>query len=595
MYTSGTVGKNDGTINNGLDGTSDKPFIHGGVYALYGSSINFYDGILEGGVAAHYDRNIKAIADNANIFYTQSEVDGETFKQAYLIAEQDIAKIGTAADAPRYKSLDAAFSAAQAGDTIYLLRDAYTYKTIRINSDRDFTLDLDGHNIIAANHIDNYGHVVIKNSNQTIEYHEGDYFIVNHDSGNIELNGLNIKANRIADNEGGTISFVNSTLTNYTELYDSNIHLIYNNGGTLNLTGTNVTFTNPASVFYISSGGFNITNSTIRAANGIYVYQHTIDSTVKNSTVETLADYNATVIYVNGGTAKLSITDNSQMLGNIFTNGQKLLVKDTTFEEVSMRNETNINVANNCAAEFDNITVRHTQYGSYYDGGEKSTFRNSGTATIKNSNIEQLFSDRQGIMIWNQARVITNTGTLSIDGTAIKQNDYPSNEYSSIAVYNSGTFDMLNSTVTTARNLTSAYGFYNDGTATIDKSTVTVTGLNAYGVYANNGELTLGEAEPELLPDGTHNPRYGRSDANVSTSTPLISAIGTNKGVAATINAGKLNFYDGKLYQNNPNGPALQPDESPVALTKVEYLYQAETYEDIYNNYYFILEFMRNP
>ena len=596
IYSSdATIGENDGELHNGLDGTTDKPLIRGGTYGIYNSSFKFYDGVIEGGVAPHFDRNIKAIANNTNILYGQETIDGKSYETARLVTEQDVARIGDGADAVKYKSLDTAISQAQANDTIYLIRDAYTYSTLNIPAGKDITIDLNGNNLIAANHIDNSGNVVIKNSSDTnpvIEYHDSDVFIQNRANASLELNGLKIKANRIAANNGGTLSFVDSELSNYTT---TNEYFIRNYSGALNIANTSINFATGSNAIYADAGSYSITDSIIKANYGIYSYSLNTDSTISNSTIETLYG-SAYSVYAYGGDAKLTINNNSKILGNLYFNAAQLSIKDTEFEETSFNNETNINIDRNATAELDNVTVKHTQADAYNGGGEKSDIRNAGTTSIKNSYVEQLFT-AQNHQIYNQARVITNTGTLSIDNTTIKQNDYNSSEYSSIAIYSNGNLSITNSTITTARSLTSAYGIYNDGSGSthIDTSSITVTGKKAYGLYINSGELTLGEPEPEFLTDGTRNPKYGRSDANVSTSTPLISAIGTNPGVAVTMNGGTFNFYDGKLVQNNPNGPALQPDGSNIAISNVEYIYQPEVYEDIYGNYYFILEFMRNP
>ena len=155
-------------------------------------------------------------------------------------------------------------------------------------------------------------------------------------------------------------------------------------------------------------------------------------------------------------------------------------------------------------------------------------------------------------------------------------------------IYNTGIINYTNSTISLSHRDT--YGIYAEsGNVNIYSGTVQIGGSNnAFALWTKTGTITLGEAEP------TDSPNYGTANANVSTTSPNITAIGDNLGIGVTLENGSFNFYDGKITQNSTVGPAVQADHvTRATVTNVEYLYQPETYTDTSGHTYFILEFMR--
>jgi hypothetical protein len=126
-----------------------------------------------------------------------------------------------------------------------------------------------------------------------------------------------------------------------------------------------------------------------------------------------------------------------------------------------------------------------------------------------------------------------------------------------------------------------SYGIYASGTATISSGSIESNGYNAYGVYiTDGGEVTLGAAEPN------NSPNYGTENANVSTNSPSVKAIGSNSGIAVKNNSSRFNYYDGKLIGST--------EALPETPTKIEYLYEPLKQTDNETGYqYCILDYMR--
>jgi hypothetical protein len=184
---------------------------------------------------------------------------------------------------------------------------------------------------------------------------------------------------------------------------------------------------------------------------------------------------------------------------------------------------------------------------------------------------------------------------MTITNTAITQDDYASDEFQSVAIYNDTdtTLNLDGVTITTARMSTTAIALHNERGATIitNNASLTATGKNARGLEINSGSVTLGVEETDPNKRGTE---Y----ADISTTYPLVSAIGTNSGNSVVLESGAFNFYDGKLVQindvtgENENNPVVRPNGSQVPITNVELRYEPWKYADG-DNFYFTLRYMR--
>ena len=127
------------------------------------------------------------------------------------------------------------------------------------------------------------------------------------------------------------------------------------------------------------------------------------------------------------------------------------------------------------------------------------------------------------------------------------------------------------------------YGIYSNGAnsiVTIHGGTIEATDSTAsYGIYINNGTVTVGEKE------SSDSPNYGNEFANVSTEYPLIKGIGTT-GIGVKKVSGYFNYYDGKLVGST--------NAKPDATSEVEYNYEVSTYNEEETGYeYIILEYIK--
>ena len=120
------------------------------------------------------------------------------------------------------------------------------------------------------------------------------------------------------------------------------------------------------------------------------------------------------------------------------------------------------------------------------------------------------------------------------------------------------------------RNKGDARGIYNrSGSITLLSGDIDVNSVqNAYGIYIEDGEVTLGEAEP------TSSPNYGGEHANVSTTDPNIKAIGTEQGIGVYKATGRFIYYDGKI-----TGSTFAIPRNDIT-TLVEHLYEPTFHTD---------------
>jgi hypothetical protein len=580
------IGENDGTINNGLNGTPENPVIRGGTYGIHGSNVSFYDGLIEGDIAAHYDRNIKAIADHANIRYESRTIDSKSYNVAYLIPEEEIAIIN---ETTRYYSIEDAITAAQTGDTIRLLGDLYTYQPIIIPSDKDFTLNIDGNDIIAASQFRNSGKVTITNSNSTnpiIEYHENDALFTNSRDASLTLQGLNLKANNIAYNEGD-LTFDNTHTYTYS---NSSSNQVDSYAGTVNVkNGSIIESTTNGRAFYIYNSNIVTEDSTITGQQSIYLY-NAGNVVIDNSTLYGTADRWPKAIQAESATS-LTIRNQSKLYAPVAVNNTTLTIADSVISTVVPQCERTLEIGNNTTATLTNVNIVHTFNGSNYSYTNASAIYNDGNTTITGGSIRQSYNST----IYNESRVIHNHGAMTITNTAITQDDYASDEFQSVAIYNDTdtTLNLDGVTITTARMSTTAIALHNERGATIitNNASLTATGKNARGLEINSGSVTLGVEETDPNKRGTE---Y----ADISTTYPLVSAIGTNSGNSVVLESGAFNFYDGKLVQSNDvtgeneNNPVVRPNGSQVPITNVELRYEPWKYADG-DNFYFTLRYMR--
>lgn len=89
-YSTFTLGTNDSTID------TSTPIVRGGNYGTFNGHINFYDGKIMGGNYAYNDvRYIKYAPSNAIIYQTSETISGVTYDTRYLTIITEVAKIGS--------------------------------------------------------------------------------------------------------------------------------------------------------------------------------------------------------------------------------------------------------------------------------------------------------------------------------------------------------------------------------------------------------------------------------------------------------------------------------------------------------------------
>ena len=575
---------------------------------------------MKGGTAAYYDRNVKRIADNTYMHGRTETIDDIEYQVRYLANEEVLAKIGN----DEYPSIQAAANAAEDGDEIDLVADNYIFSTLTFPADKKITLDLNGFEIIDGNQIINKGDVTIYDSTgepHLLDYREANYFITNEANAKLRITGIDIRARfAIYNKKDGEVA-LNDLKIGKTSKSETAIE----NYGKLSLNYAEIYATYRA--IYSSGGSLNIANSTLDTTNaaGDKYTLYAVNSQLTMSDTTILADsadntYNAFAIYFDNSTGTISSTNvkedshghwrggGSYHTAYYQTNSTNITATDSTFDGYTR-------IANGTFSFADGV-LEKTTASSY----NRPLVYNSGNTTITNT---PLSLTQIGNSAGEQyASIIINTNTLTLDNTAITNKlDYDAYYHESRIIANSGTININNATISQEygaphynyTNNGTTYGIYNTGTVNYTDSTITIGRINAYGIYAEsgnvniksgtvfangatnsfglwvkNGTITLGEAEPE---DSIN---YGTANAVVSTESPLIQAYGATNGIGITLEAGNFNFYDGKIVQNSTIGPAVQADHaSKATITNVEYLYQPETHTDDEGHTYFILEFMR--
>ena len=603
-----TLGVNEPPLYNGVDEDGGgnvypaTPEIRGGVYGINNGNVYFYDGILKGGSLAYFDRNIKAIANNTYIHGSTETIDGKEYQVRYLANKEVLAKIGNT----EYYSLQAAADAANDGDEIDLVADNYIFERLNFPANKTISVDFNGFEVVTGNQVINNGNVTLfdsSNGAKLLRYAEANWFITNEANASLTINDIDIQSRfAIYNKANGTV-----TLKNLAIGKNSYSETAIENYGNLNLDNVEIHALNR--VILTTDGSFDIKSSNL------YIHPYNNNTTLyaieNNNSTGTMTDSTISVMtdlissnsgYMQYKYAYYQTGDNADLDANQTTfKGYTRIVKGNftltrgalTHPENRMHHNYTL-LYNSGATIIDNSSVLLEQDNTYsvYDYSWSSVITNAGTLTVKNNTTVKhvLVNDANRAI----SRIINNTGTLTIENARINQEymNVPSNIGTGMGdtygIYSTGTVNYTNSTIDLGHRNT--YGIYAEsGNVNVYSGTVKVGGSNnAFALWAKSGAITLGEAEP------TDSPNYGTANANVSTTSPNITAIGDNLGIGVTLENGSFNFYDGKITQNSTVGPAVQADHvTRATVTNVEYLYQPETYTDTSGHTYFILEFMR--
>jgi hypothetical protein len=550
-----TIGSNEGNI----DITS--PTIEGklyGIYNPYSGTVKFYDGILKGQTAAYY-KTIDEFATDA-IIYDDTETDeNEVVKQtAYLIKKTNI--IRNKETSEEYKDLSVAVNEASENDTLELIDDATIFEETTIPN-KTLTLDLAGYSMTINKKITNEANLTITDSSQD-------------NTSKILHNSKYINA--LENNNIITLSKVkiNKTSTKYTII----------NNKDLNVDNSNF-IGNPSYIQSKTNSNTTITNTTINPTintSGYSVRNEGGSLTLNNSTYMT-TQYYPNLVYSYEGS--LNINGGTYSSGGISNNSGIMNVDGGTYSKTAFYNNNSDNTKTS--------TIKNISTDSITSGYEINN--NYGTLEVSNSTISGWINNTDGTLTidnitqsatvsQNDNSVITNTGTLNIKDSSstitgfgiginnsgtLELNGYDlslsgSGYYSnSKGISNTGTIKYnkanINVEDTGGTYAGTTYGINNNnGTITILEGSINVIGTNSYGIYQTKGQVTLGEDE---------------SPANVSTTNPKVTAVGTTSGIGVKKLDGTFNYYDGII-----TGSLEAKPEAPTDIpTRYRVIFDTDT------------------
>ena len=556
-----TLGENDGTIS------VSSPIVEGKTYGIYNSSsnavVNFYDGILKGQTAAYY-KAIDNLATNA-IIYDDTEIDeNEVTKQiAYLILKTNI--INNKRTSEKYKELQEAITAASENDTLELINNAVIYEETTIPN-KKITLDLAGYDMTVNKKITNNGDLTItdSSSSDTGSIIHTQYINIIENNNILKLDDMTLE--KTATNQFSILNnkdlYVNNSRFNgasrFIESYDDT---------NLTITSTNMN----VKVLPISNkgGDFTISNSTITSEDSIlYSYQGSMTINGGNYTQGSISN-NDSILSIDGGyynkvPISNSVSDTS--INNTIKNITQ--ISDTNYTSISntngnleVKSSTLAGKINNTNGNLTIDTITHTASILY----DNKLINNTGILTLKDTSTT-LTGTGYGIY---------NEGTLTLNNYSLT--DTGNGNYNTYGIYNKGTANCNKANISiksTSTDYAKVYGIYQKtGNTTIKEGSFKAEGKTSYGVYQENGTVTVGTYFGGEI-----------ESSEVSTTTPLITAIGTTSGIGYYKAEGSFNYYDGKMVGST--------NAKPQAPTAIEPRYRV-IYDNDENNYeYCILEFV---
>ena len=382
----------------------------------------------------------------------------------------------------------------------------------------------------------------------------------------LNLNGFSLTSNKEITNNGSlTISGGNSNNSKIESMLST--YMITNNNGAT-LTINNLGLESPYVLKNNSGGTFNGNYVTIVAGN-------TAINNLGSMSIDNFDITGSTYGVYNSSSSDSSISNSTINPGNnpIYnSSGNLTIVNSTIINTLNSEQE----ITNNGTMTLDNSIAK---------GSDNKAIQNDGTMNIiNNSSIEVKNTDNNE----GTAYGIKNTNTLNINNSnvAVILNSSSIWKYNLYGLHNTGNVTLENSDVSiVSSGKYNHYGIYTEtGNAIIKSGNIDVEGLNSYGVYLKSGSVTLGV--PEVPGSAT----YGKENADVSITSPLIQSLGSTNavGIMNENNNGAIRYYDGKVVAINTT-LSDEPNE-------VEYLYEPKEFIDEETGYkYVILKWMREP
>jgi len=229
------------------------------------------------------------------------------------------------------------------------------------------------------------------------------------------------------------------------------------------------------------------------------------------------------------------------------------------------------------------------------------TFYNNSTnqSIVENATINQHYGSSTSRILHNEA------GNFTIkDSTA---ENYDTNNMYGVYL-KAGNVNITNTNInihdSNGGSSKTSYGFYiNSGSLTYDRGTMSLLNVyNAYGSYIKAGNFEFKDGTMNLSGNTTSYGVYvedangtytqgiydgrGTEDADVSSSSPNISAIGATTGIGVRKGGGTFNYYDGYITGST------SPRQSGDITSSTELNYQVVTKHNDETGYdYCILEY----
>ena len=541
-----TIGTNNDNVKK------NTPVIKGKTYGLYikEGTVKFFDGVLKGQVNGYYG-NFESIQSGYKISSNNETIDGVVYNTNYLISNNSFIK--NEIKNISYNNLQTAIDESDSNDSLIVTVSSDIYDEITIPTGKTITINFNGKILNFSKTIINKGILNLINDKENPEIINmvstlSSSLIRNY--GELYIKNLTLKANRsyTIDNYS-KLNIVNSAINGYTAIYNQKDSV---------LTGNNISLSATSNALY-NLGKFEIGDVSIYTTSyGIYNSTSSTNvSKISKLDVVTEKTYSEGGVYNNKGNIEI---DNLNINSGL-TNNSSLYINSG---EITYKT-TNKGILNVKDVKFN--YSEEVYYASIHNG-----IVNYGTLFLKNSKFKTVNQQNDKFI------GIINRGNATIEDTTFEMINDKFTKYS--FYQESGTSLLTNYNVTISGGNTN-YGVYvKSGDLTLKNGSINVyDSETAYGMYIVNGNVTIGEEEEKT------SSAYGTKDANVSITNPNIKAIGKKTGIGVKKANGYFNFYDGIITGST--------SAKPEVTSSVEYKYQVETYKDVDNNEYCILEYMK--
>jgi len=616
-------------------------------YAYSGGGAGWYGGQSgyhgPGGGGSSY-LSQRAIEDGAMYGYNVEEAFTENKSNiAYLIEQREL--LVNLETNERYLNLQDAIDEANNNEVLQYISNDYMANDVEIPQGKHVIIDMNGYNITTSKQIVNNGVLTIENTSDeydskitnntsttqivnnatlTFDNVKMDVYngIENGNNATLVVNDANISARNIGINNSGRLTTEGATI--YGANYD-----IYSNSDKTELI-SNTTLKDAKDAYYkYSDGDTTITDSTVRGTINNARSGQPLE--IKDSVLNCYIRNTGTTILTNNE-IKLTIGNDSNSL--IYNTG----IITLTGNDIEFKSTSNYsgNYANTTLENRGTTTSTNNDYSLIYDYDGQGTYlyryrtlyqvqnyglltstndeftttgaqymytiyNNSNNASvIDNATISQTHGSTESIVLYNYSGSITMKNS----------NAECSDAYTTYGVYvREGTTNITNVNInihdSNGNNSHSSYGIYlNNGSAVFDRGSMTLTNIkNGYGAMLKNsaslefknGSMNLSnninsygiylDSSTASYTQGIYDGR-GTDEADVSISSPYISAIASGTGLGIRQGGGTFNYYDGYITGSS------SPRQSGDITSSTELNYQVITKHDDQTGYdYCILEY----